>query len=708
MTSGGDDVTNEEAKSPGTKEKKRGGQRSPKSDGNSKQKISEGAVLRDKVSENMRELSQGGRSPASPAYDAAEVDENGKRKLTMIGKFIKHQSVGRMPSIQSGHTTTMCERANKLASTLVKGNYMANFTALVVLFDAYLTCVDIDFRAGDEEVPRIVVELSNLCLGVYSLDFALFLYVNGICILKKIWKDFFTLIDVTVLLCGYVELALSLSGMGEFFGRLGILRLLRVARVLRLTRVLRKMTALKELRRLLNMMATCMKALAWSFLICFAVMTFWAMLMVEIVHPIIKLKGSEFFDDCEQCMRATSSVMDANLLLFKTVIAGDSWGQIAVPVIEENPETAIIFVGSQLTLVFGVLNLIVAVVVDTFAEAREQNVVDFAEELEQDMAMDQKSLQKIFDRIDGDGSGELTLAELIEGARQDPEFRSRLQVMDIDEVDLEQLFEMIDIEGCGLVKQAEFIDPLSRWVRDSKTAPRFVKYNMMRLMRRQEEFVASVDARFDLLACRIDEMTEVLRHVSQLPRTSGKSSHGMYAFTEYADSYNVGSEFGPQMTKLFSIGSSHAQKTVQIDADCPVSSSREPVRGYEALGPQVRRMNLRHRERASKDAVCPSNVGTATVELEAVEELIEQPPSSNKQLMPCLHQDADKARRTDMAAAFRKAVEVMKESLVEAAEHALQKSLVTADISLQELSSAPLTLSPPASPKSLREARGEA
>ena len=49
--------------------------------------------------------------------------------------------------------------------------------------------------------------------------------------------------------------------------------------------------------------------------------------------------------------------MRANLLLFKTVIAGDSWGDIAVPVIESNPHTAFIFMGSLLTLVFGVLNL---------------------------------------------------------------------------------------------------------------------------------------------------------------------------------------------------------------------------------------------------------------------------------------------------------------------------------------------------------------
>ena len=39
------------------------------------------------------------------------------------------------------------------------------------------------------------------------------------------------------------------------------------------------------------------------------------------------------FSDCPFCLEATRSVMEANLLLFKTVIAGDGWGVIAVPVI---------------------------------------------------------------------------------------------------------------------------------------------------------------------------------------------------------------------------------------------------------------------------------------------------------------------------------------------------------------------------------------
>jgi len=133
------------------------------------------------------------------------------------------------------------------------------------------------------------------------------------------------------------------------------------------------------------------------------------------------------------------------------------------------------------------LNLIVAVVVDTFAEAREQDVLNLAQELDQNVEDDRKNLQRLFNRIDADGSGRLTLDELIEGARKDPELQSRLRVMDIDEVDLQQLFEMIDVHGEGAVEAQEFIAPLSRWVHESKTAPRFIKYNMVRTMQNQEE-----------------------------------------------------------------------------------------------------------------------------------------------------------------------------------------------------------------------------
>ena len=55
-----------------------------------------------------------------------------------------------------------------------------------------------------------------------------------------------------------------------------------------------------------------------------------------------------------------------------------------------------------------------------------------------------------------------------------------------DEADLQQLFDMIDTTGEGEIKSEEFIAALSRWVHDSKTAPRFVKYNVQRALQMQD------------------------------------------------------------------------------------------------------------------------------------------------------------------------------------------------------------------------------
>lgn len=52
-------------------------------------------------------------------------------------------------------------------------------------------------------------------------------------------------------------------------------------------------------------------------------------------------------------------------------------------------------------------------------------------------------LETIFNRLDVSKKGDLTLEDLVKGARTDPEFQSRLRVMDIDQADLEQLFEMM-------------------------------------------------------------------------------------------------------------------------------------------------------------------------------------------------------------------------------------------------------------------------
>jgi len=442
--------------------------------------------------------------------------ENGRRPLPppVTGDFIRRSSTHRTTSSDS-----QWSRIQAVLVSVVESGYYVNLMAFVVLLDAYCTCRDIDARAaltGESEAPLSAFSvISDLCLLLYSVELVLALLVRG----RAGFKDPVVQLDIVVVICGYVELVVKVFTSGNFSVRLNVMRVLRMVRIIRLMRLLKKIRWLRELFKLVTMMSTCFKTLMWSFLFCFLVMTGWAMLIVEYVHPLVTQMHAErgLFEECEWCQRATGSVMDANLLLFKTVVAGDSWGQIAVPVIQAHPETAFIFVGSSLSLVFGVLNLIVAVVVDTFAEARANEFDELAEELDTEEYHDRKELQQLFDRIDREGNGRLSLNDLIEGAHSDPALQSRLRVMDIDEHDLQQLFQMIDTDGSGYIEASEFIGPLSRWIHDSKTAPRFIKYNMMQSLQLQEEIYDLSALHFGRIAVQLEEMSRSLQKLHPTP-----------------------------------------------------------------------------------------------------------------------------------------------------------------------------------------------
>jgi len=460
-------------------------------------------------------------STRSMRESPSKKKSSGSRKSVAVNSnFIKAKTRG----LDLGDGIGPLGKAKLVTAKAIQSKYFVNSMALVVLIDAYCTCWDIDARAAKEEKAHIAQTLSDICLALYTMELAMGFLVSG----WNLFKDWAVLVDLAVVLCGFLEIILNATRLVDgMFESVGILRVLRIMRIVRLSRLLRKTRALRELQKLVRMMATCLKALFWSFVFCFMIMTVWAMLIVEWIYPCIEsmYENTDVFLDCgEYCLQATSSVMYANLLLFKTVIAGDSWGLIAVPVIQQHPATAIIFMGSLLTLVFGVLNLIVAVVVDNFAEARQRDVLNLAEEMEDNLDKDTRLLEAIFQRIDEDGSGQLTFEELMEGARKDKEFQSRLRVMDIDEADLRQLFEMIDTTGEGSIEASQFIAPMTRWVHDSKTAPRFIKYNMLRTLHQQEEFFNMSQDYLEALSCRMDLIAEKLGLDTTFPEEEFASS----------------------------------------------------------------------------------------------------------------------------------------------------------------------------------------
>ncbi|CAK0842186.1 unnamed protein product [Prorocentrum cordatum] len=239
------------------------------------------------------------------------------------------------------------------------------------------------------------------------------------------------------------EAAVLLIGSGLLLA--SVFRVLRVSRLLRFLHTLERLSFFRQLRKLIQMFASCLQTLFWSFCLTLLVMTMWANVAVVLLHPLVaELQSQGAWPDCQSCGRSFASVMRANLTLFQIIVASDSWGEVAVPLIETHPWTAVVFVGALWTLIFGMLNLMVAVVVDTFAEARENDLKDRSRELAQLEAREREALDRIFRRIDQGDTGCVTFADLRRGAEAVPEFKQRLRVMDVGLRDLQQLFSMID------------------------------------------------------------------------------------------------------------------------------------------------------------------------------------------------------------------------------------------------------------------------
>eukprot|EP00933_Yihiella_yeosuensis_P009403 TRINITY_DN115307_c0_g1_i1.p1 TRINITY_DN115307_c0_g1~~TRINITY_DN115307_c0_g1_i1.p1 ORF type:complete len:149 (-),score=23.97 TRINITY_DN115307_c0_g1_i1:64-486(-) len=92
--------------------------------------------------------------------------------------------------------------------------------------------------------------------------------------------------------------------------------------------------------------------------------------------------------------------------------------------------------------------------------------------------------------------------------------------MDIDPSDLMELFFMIDTDQSGTIDQAEFVNALSRWLQESKTASRFVKYNVMRTMNEQVDMRRIMEDQFKLQK----DLQGILKCMSEQLSSSAGSS----------------------------------------------------------------------------------------------------------------------------------------------------------------------------------------
>jgi len=354
---------------------------------------------------------------------------------------------------------TQCERQEwsrqRLAVTcLVESTLHELFLALVIVANLIVFIFETDGRVANEDVRKWEFLSRFVFLPIYIVDLCLRVYVHQ----PKFYKNKWNVMDASLVISDLIVEGIALV-FQDATNEVQIFSMLRVLRLCRLARFARVMVIFKELHMMLHAFLSAMKTMFWASCMLAVLLTLCSILAVEFVQPInAKLAARGDYGECARCERAFSTVMNANLTFVQQILAGDNWGRLSVPIIEEEPGLAVILISALVMINLGLLNLILTVIVNAATEARRNDKRLQADENLQRFEGMQRKLVRICAELDVNCDGFLSLEELVDALDTNPDFRDVCEALDIHKDDMEVIYAFLDSDGDGTVTYTEFVE----------------------------------------------------------------------------------------------------------------------------------------------------------------------------------------------------------------------------------------------------------
>lgn len=345
---------------------------------------------------------------------------------------------------------------------------------VVIIANLVLLVIETDSTDADGKAPLWIEVINRLMLLFFTIELSVRLFTFRLTLFRDVASTVDALIvilDIFSLLLRYLVPDLPTLGM------------MRIVRLIRLSRTSEIIELVPHLHIIVMSLVGAVTPLFWGAVMLIMLLATWGILAVQLIHPIqeeIAMTG--VYDGCDRCSRAFSTVWHSALTFSQQVIAGDSWGQVTVPVVEHSPSTIIFFVCVFISLNMALMNVILASVVDAVAQARAANTAFLVQQREKELKAAYTILEKCCQKLDKDGSGCLTFDELKAGFDTDLDFRMSLERMNIKAEDLGTVWDILDEDGSGDVSYKEFCEQVFRMTTsDMHTMLIFVKHYVFKL-----------------------------------------------------------------------------------------------------------------------------------------------------------------------------------------------------------------------------------
>lgn len=318
-----------------------------------------------------------------------------------------------------------------------------------IVLNAIMIGVEVDYGRGDKLEDR---QMFFILDAFFSVGFFIEMLVRQNQLGWDYFLDPWNVFDYVLVVLSCVDLAVSISDEGS----MAAVRVIRLLRILRIVRNIRGIRMFRELWMIVQGLLDSLRTMGWI-----------ALLLLMIVYCLsvtitTTVGHSEYVREHWRDSQKYVGTIYRTMWTIVQVITFDNWAtDIARPMSEVSPITTWVMLGIITICTFGVLNVIIAVMVErtlTIAKENRDIIGGVLEKTEKELL---KSMADDFFALDADGSGELDYDEFQKLIRT-PSFSFKLRLLGVFEDEAESLFELMDADSSGTVSPEEFCGGLSK------------------------------------------------------------------------------------------------------------------------------------------------------------------------------------------------------------------------------------------------------
>eukprot|EP00931_Biecheleriopsis_adriatica_P106837 TRINITY_DN81212_c0_g1_i1.p1 TRINITY_DN81212_c0_g1~~TRINITY_DN81212_c0_g1_i1.p1 ORF type:complete len:700 (+),score=121.82 TRINITY_DN81212_c0_g1_i1:46-2100(+) len=353
-------------------------------------------------------------------------------------------------AIDNMRLLTMRQRLlpRRSASALVTNPAFDRVSGLLLVLNALFIGAQVECEFLPETPPAIQV-IDWVFTVLFFTELALRIWGFGACIFfcdktDLLWNWF----DFIIVTASTMDAVVSVvySGQSSPLANLSILRIVRVVRITRVLRIIRVMKFFRDLRILLAAIASTLKAASFAFLLILIAMYTFGMGITQLVAEFIsdaRARGEPLPDD-DPLVFFFGSIWKALFTMFISISGGVDWKDVASPLIDANPLSAVFYV------VYVAFMLLCAI---ESAGKDKENIIQ--------LQMSEKhryvnTLAGLFRSWDDSQDGKCTIEEF-KRHMHDPETEALLMSLEIEVRDALMLFETLDANRSGEIDLQEFV-----------------------------------------------------------------------------------------------------------------------------------------------------------------------------------------------------------------------------------------------------------